>query len=138
MDTLIIKTDRITDAYDWDQTKKEATKRDSLPGEILAVMLTAGLEPVRAYASAPDGVHHVYIPVGKKIKLEGAQTFWQYVSDDRDSKDTLTVSAKKWKRTPAMAVARVVRKSQEGQDGEPQAIDEGHLPGEPDLEEIPF
>lgn len=143
-ETLIIKTTQPTDAYDWDKEKKEAIRRDSLPGEELAVFLTAGLESLRASATETDGIHMVYIPSGKKIKIKGGKTFWQYVSDDSSDTETLEVSVKKWKRTPATMVQRVVARADEGTDVNeraPAPAPEPGAPGYPEeegLDEIPF
>lgn len=110
-ETLIIQVDRTTDAYDWDRETREAKPaRDTKPKEEVAVFLTAGLESLRAYANDPDFVRHVYIPKGTSVKLKGGKKFWQYVSDDPDATDTLTVSTKKWKRTENTIVEKVMEK----------------------------
>jgi hypothetical protein len=141
-ETVIIRTTMTTDAYDWDATKKEATKRDSKPNEDLAVFLTAGLETLRAYAIDPHAVRKVFIPAGKKIKISGGKTFWQYISDDPEAHatDTLNVSVKKWKRNASTIVQQVVARPKADDDASsraPAPIVDDDAPTE-DFDEIPF
>lgn len=124
-ETLIIRTDVRTDVYDWDATKKEAVRRDSINHEDVAVFLTAGLESLRAYAIDPTGIRHVFIPSGKKIKLSGNRTFWQFVSEDPQDAITLDVSVSKWKRSAKTIVQQVVAKpKEESGDDPPMTVEE--------------
>lgn len=138
-EVLVVRTDKTTDAYDWDPVKKEAVKRDSTKGEDLAVFLTTGLESLRAYAVDPSGIRHVFIPKGNKLKLAGNKTFWQYISDDpNETVNTLDVSVRKWKRSAHTIVQQVVAKPRdEDSNRAPAGVVDEDVPNE-DFDEIPF
>jgi hypothetical protein len=102
-ETLIVRTTAVTDAHRWDADKKVAVLGDSIKDEELAIVMTKGLEDLRAYANDPDFVFKVYIPAGNKKKIDGGHTFWDFTSNPADA---IKVSVRKAKRTAATIVQK--------------------------------
>src|SRR5208282_2884332 len=137
-ETLIVKVDPKfpTIVSAWDAVSKTGTERESQPGEEIFLYFYPGLESLRGYASDPNSVYDVYIPKGEKIKIQGGKSFWAYVKDNPDDKDTLTLSGTKYRRTEAMRVEQVVgRAVVSPDDDDTPAV---HAEGEEYGDDLPF